>query len=135
MYLINPYLFSIYVLFLFLFLFTTLQNKNIVLVFRIYVLFFFFFCLHHFRIRILYLNLQCVSQNKNIVLEITLSVYQGTLTIKERDKPNCFDEKLTICVLFFFYIFPLFQQCHCHKLIATFFFIPSYSNSFPHLFF
>ena len=108
--------------FFFLFLFTTLQNKNIVLVFRIYVLFF-FFCLHHFRIRILYLNLQCVSQNKNIVLEITLSVYQGTLTIKERDKPNCFDEKLTICVLFFYYIFPLFQQCHCHKLIATIFFL------------
>ena len=103
--------------FFFLFLFIALQNKNIVLVFRIYVLFF-CFCLHHFIIRILYLSLQRVNQNKNTVLEITLSVYQGTFTIIERDKLNCFGERLTICVLFF-YISPLFQQCHCYKSIAT----------------
>ena len=95
MYLINPYLFRIYVLFLFLFLFTTLQNKNIVLVFYV------FFFLHHFRIRILYLSLQRLSQNKNIVLEKILSVYQGTFTLEEYDKPNCFGERLTICVPFY----------------------------------
>ena len=124
--------------FLFLFLFTALQNKNIVLVFRIYVLFF-CFCLHHFIIRILYLSLQHVNQNKNTVLEITLSVYQGTFTIIERDKLNCFGERLTICV-HFFYISPLFQQCHCYKSIATIFF-PSYfgnaiaTNPFHNFFF
>ena len=79
--------------FFFLFLFTSLQNKN------------------------LYLSLQCTSQNKNIVLEITLPIYQGTFTIKERYQPNCFGERLTT----FFYISPLFRQCHCHNSILLFF--------------
>ena len=106
-------------LFFFFFLFTALQNKNIVLVLRIYILFFFCFCLHHFIIRILYLSLQRVNQNKNTVLEITFSVYQGTFTIIERDKLNCFGERLTICVLFFLYLsyilaMPLLQ-INCNK--------------------
>ena len=106
-----------YVLF-FLFLFIALQNKNIVLVFRIYVLFF-CFCLHHFIIRILYLSLQRVNQNKDTVLEITLSVYQGTFTIIERDKLNCFGERLTICILFFLYLSYILAmsllQINCNK--------------------
>ena len=83
--------------FFFLFLFTSLQNKN------------------------LYLSLQCVSQNKNIVLEITLPVYQDTFTIKQRDQPNYFGERLTT----FFYISPIFRQSHCYKPIATIFFFYS----------
>ena len=104
--------------FFFFFLFTALQNKNFVLVFRIYVLFF-CFCLHHFIIRILHLSLQHVNQNKNTVLEITLSVYQGTFTIIERDKLNCFSERLTICVLFFLYLSSILAmsllQINCNK--------------------
>ena len=110
-----------FTMYFFLFLFTTLQNKNIVLVFCVL---FFCFCLHHFRIRILYLSLQRVSQNNNNVLKITLSIYQGTFTIKERDKPNCFSERLIICILFFisllYFGMPL-PQTNCNKI---FFFHP-----------
>ena len=81
--------------------------------------FFFCFCLHHFIIRILHLSLQHVNQNKNTVLEITLSVYQGTFTIIERDKLNCFGERLTICVLFFLYLSSILAmsllQINCNK--------------------
>ena len=55
--------------------------------------------------------------------------------IKERDKPNYFGQKNTerirICVLFF-YISPLFRQCHCHKQQIFFFHpIQIHSHIFP----